>query len=266
MIAIDRERPDATGAVIRPRGNWDVRAEEATESALCDAKDHEARASVYADNKVRPALEELFHGKCAYCGGDIADTDWDVEHFRPKGRVRERPEHPGYYWLAYAWSNLYAACQRCNQHRRDKPTWRSPTEGPVAGKLDQFPLADESTRAMEPGDDLSAEERLLIDPCEDDPENYLGYHPNGQIFAIDSAPRGETSIEVYALRRKRLAKRRRQVWGAAVKLLQTIQRAENAGVNEVAAPVREILEAWKERGEHAGVVRFVEKNRGVLIE
>ena len=148
MIAVDRERRDATGAVIRPRGNWDARAEEATESALRDAKDHEARAGVYADNEVRAALEELFHGKCAYCGGIIGAT-WDVEHFRPKGRVHERPEHPGYYWLAYAWSNLYAACQHCNQHRRDKPTWRNPKEGPAAGKLDQFPLADESVASQQ---------------------------------------------------------------------------------------------------------------------
>ena len=266
MIAVDRERRDATGAVIHPRGNWDARARAATESALHEAKDHDAGAGVYADSEVRAALEELFHGKCAYCGGDITSATWDVEHFRPKGRVHECPEHPGYYWLAYAWSNLYAACQYCNQRRRDKPTWGEPTEGPAAGKLDQFPLADESTRAMEPGDDLSAEDRLLIDPCEDDPENYLGYQPNGQIFAIGSAPRGETSIDVYALHRKRLVDQRREVWGVAVKVLRTIQLAENAGASEIAAPMREALQNWRERGKHAGVVRFVEKNREAVLD
>ena len=136
-----------------------------------------------------------------------------MEHFRPKGRVQERPEHPGYYWLTYAWSNLYAACQYCNQRRRDKPTWEDPTEGPAAGKLDQFPLADESTRAMEPGGDLSAEDRLLIDPCEDGPEDYLGYDPDGGIFAIGGAPKGGTSITVYALGRRRLAARRQKRFG-----------------------------------------------------
>ena len=266
MIAVDRERRDATGGAIHPRRNWDTRARAATVSARYEAKDHDARADVYADSEVRAALEELFHWKCAYCGGDIASATWDVEHFRPKGRVHERPEHPGYYWLTYAWSNLYAACQYCNQHRRDKPTWGEPTEGPAAGKLDQFPLADESTRAMEPEDNLGAEDRLLIDPCEDDPEDYLGYEPNGQIFAIRSAPRGETSIDVYALRRKRLVEQRREVWDEAVELLRVIQRAEDAGVSEVAASARKTLQRWRKRGKHAGVVRFVEKNREVFLD
>ena len=265
MIAVDRERRDPVGVLIRPGANWDARSEKATDSARRDAKDHEARADVYADDEVRAALEELFHGKCAYCGSTAGAT-WDVEHFRPKGRVHERPDHPGYYWLAYAWPNLYAACQPCNQRRRDKPTWGNPTEGPAAGKVDQFPLADESMRAMKPGDDLSAEDRLLIDPCEDDPEGYLAYQPNGQIFARGGAPKGETSIEVYALQRKRLVERRREVWDTAVEHLRLIQSLENAGMNEPAATSRKLLEDAKERGEHAGVVRFVEKNCGVLLE
>ena len=210
-------------------------------------------------------MEKLFDGKCAYCGVDITGADWDVEHFRPKGRVQERSDHPGYYWLTYVWSNLYAACQYCNQRRRDKPTWEDPTVGPSAGKLDQFPLADESTRAMKPGDDLSAENRLLIDPCEDDPEDYLRYEPTGRIFSIDCAPKGQTSIDVYALNRKRLMTRRRKVWGETVRLLKMIQCAENAGESAVAASAKEMLEDRRERGEHAGVVRFVEKNRKTFL-
>ena len=266
MIAVDRERRDATGVAIRPRGDWAARAREATEFALGEATDHEVRADVYAHDEVRAALEELFHGKCAYCGVDITSGPWDVEHFRPKGRVQERSEHPGYYWLAYDWSNLYAACQSCNQRRRDKPTWEDPTEGRTAGKFDQFPLADESTRAMGPTDDLSAEDRLLIDPCEDDPEDYLGYLPTGGIFAIGGAPRGETSIDVYALGRRRLVRPRQKVWGEAVELLKVIRLCENAGESAAAALLREMLEDRSERGEHAGVVRYVEKNRQVFLE
>ena len=265
MIAVDRERCDATGVIIRPAVSWYARAEKATESARRDGEHHEARADVYADDEVRAALEELFRRKCAYCDG-ITGATWDVEHFRPKGRVHQRPDHPGYYWLAYAWHNLYAACQPCNQRRRDKPTWKDPVEGPVAGKADQFPLADESTRAMKPGDDLRAEDRLLLDPCEDDPEEYLAYQPDGQIYSRTGAPRGETSIDVYALRRKRLVGRRREVWDTAVEHLRLIQCLENAGMRERAATWRELFEEAKERGEHAGVVRFVEKNCGMFLE
>ena len=221
---------------------------------------------MYADDGVRAALEELFHGKCAYCELGVAGATWDVEHFRPKGSVQERPGHPGYYWLMYVWSNLYLACQFCNQRRRDKPTWEDPTEGPAAGKLDQFPLDDESTRAMSPDDDLSAEARLLIDPCEDDPEDYFGYEPNGRVFSLGSAPKGETSIGVYALNRKRLVDHRRKVWGETVQLLRAIRHQENDGNNAVAAILREMLEDRIERGEHAGLVRFAEKNSEVFKE
>lgn len=264
MIAVDRERPDATGAVIRPRGNWDARASDATALALEEAGEHDAKAAVYAADAVREALEELFWGKCAYCEVDVTGATWDVEHFRPKGRVQERPDHTGYYWLTYRWENLYPACQFCNQHRRDKPTWGEPATGPAAGKVDQFPLADESTRAMEPGDDLTAEARLLIDPCEDEPENYLAYQPNGRAYGIDDVAKGATSIDVYALNRKRLVERRRKVWGETVKLLETISLVEDVGVS--AAPVRDLLEGRMERGEHAGVARFVARNRGVFLE
>lgn len=266
MIAVHRERHDATGTVIRPKGDWDARSREATKVARREAQDHDARADVYGSDAVRAALEELFQGKCAYCGVDITSGTWDVEHFRPKGRVQERPDHPGYYWLAYEWSNLYAACQPCNQRRRDKPTWGDPTVGPSAGKLDQFPLTDESTRAMVPGDDLDAESRLLIDPCGDDPEDYLRYEADGRIFPVNKAPKGEKSIEVYALNRKRLVTRRQKVWGEAVNFLKLIRLAQSAGDDAAARLARKMLEERMERGEHAGVVRFVEKNRKVFTD
>jgi 5-methylcytosine-specific restriction endonuclease McrA len=79
-----------------------------------------------------------FYGKCAYCEAPIRDYQpGDVEHFRPKAGVSDengqavflfdeegqvqvgadgKPvEHPGYYWLAYEWTNLLPACAKCNQ-------------------------------------------------------------------------------------------------------------------------------------------------------
>ena len=266
MIAVDRARLDEDGVAIRPPGDWEERACEATTTALSEGEGHHANAAVYSHDAVREALADLFHGKCAYCGIDVSGATWDVEHFRPKGRVRERPDHPGYYWLAYKWSNLYPACVYCNQHRLDKPTRSDPTPAVAAGKHDQFPLGDESTRAMKPGDDLSTEDRLLIDPCEDNPEEYLGYAPDGQVFSIGGALKGEKSIVVYALRRRRLAARRRQVWGETLELLKLLRFAENDGNGEAVSIVRRMLNERAEQGEHAGVVRFVERNREALLE
>ena len=210
-------------------------------------------------------MGELFAGKCAYCEIRIQGAEWDVEHFRPKGRVQERPDHPGYYWLAYAWSNLYAACKYCNQRRLDKPTWLEPTTGPLAGKGDQFPLGDESTRAMAPGDDLTVEDRLLIDPCEDDPERYLGYDPVGQIFSIDDDLRGERTISVFALSRRRLRVRRREVIWQTLSILKLVDLAEQSGDSASADLARTMLEALKERGEHGAVSRFVERNESGFL-
>lgn len=113
---------------------------------------------------------------------------------------------------------------------------------------------------------LSAEARLLIDPCQDEPEDYLGYEPTGRIFAIGDAPMGKRSVAVFALFRKALVDERRIVWDDAVRLLRAIRCAERAGVADVAEFLREEFRHRSEQGPYAGVVRFVEKNRDVFLE
>ncbi len=211
MIYIDRDRVDENGVPIRPNDAWFQAAEEATEVALQENGDHDADRDIFAHVEVRKALEKLFYDKCAYCECKIiAGWDWNVEHFRPKGRVAEREDHVGYYWLAYHWDNLYLSCTHCNQRRKDRPRWADPEELPAAGKMDQFPLADEDTRAMSPDDDIYAEHTLLIDPCYDDPESYLMYDPFGQVFPLKDDPYGERTIDVLHLERRRLRDPRRK--------------------------------------------------------
>ena len=153
MIHIDRDRADEQGRPIRPGASWFARAARGRERAAAEAGAHEADPGIYADDWVKAALEELFHRKCAYCEAPIgAEADWNVEHFRPKGRVAERHGHPGYYWLAYEWLNLYPVCEHCNQRRKDRPLWGDLQFAEAGGKQDQFPLEDEATRAMAPGD------------------------------------------------------------------------------------------------------------------
>ena len=164
MIYIDRDSFDENGLAIRPNDDWFNDAAIATEQAIEDGRRHEV-TDLYKHPQVRMALERLFHDKCAYCEWQLTGgADWDIEHFRPKGRVAEREDHPGYYWLAYTWWNLYPSCAHCNQKRKDKARWADPVELPAAGKLDQFPLHDESTRVMSPtnNDHLLGEHTLLI--------------------------------------------------------------------------------------------------------
>ena len=239
MIYIDRYRRDENGNLIRPSAGWRKRSANAIRRAIADGRGHVVNDSIYGSDDVRAALEELFGFKCAYCESILEETGWNVEHFRPKGRVAENRQHPGYYWLAYVWENLYPSCVSCNQRRRDKPIWRDHTAGQTGGKLDQFPLESEKTRVFGPRkgttdgskliDHARAERTLLIDPCWDTPSWYISYGPTGTIFAIDDHCCGNETIKVFNLKRRRLQRRRQLQVQTCVKYLKIVQELEASG-------------------------------------
>lgn len=68
----------------------------------------------YGDDDVVRRLKAIYHCKCAYC--ESFEPDPEVEHFRPKGRVQDVPDHTGYFWLCYEWTNLLPACHDCNKN------------------------------------------------------------------------------------------------------------------------------------------------------
>jgi len=262
MIYVQRVRVDEAGKVIEPNSAWFRLAANATATAIAEKGTHEADKAIYAHNEVRKALERLFYDKCAYCECKMTATaDWDIDHFRPKGRVAEREDHPGYYWLTYVWDNLYPSCQHCNQRRKDQPRWEDTTELPAGGKVDQFPLMDESARAMDPSSDVYAERTLLIDPYLDDPEDYLGYDPTGQIFSLNDNPKGKKTIDVFHLVRRRLRDVRRKkmkIVIGIVKLISNDARVANSGASDELKALLESMRAGEY--EHAGVARYVAKH------
>ncbi|MGD9752053.1 MAG: retron system putative HNH endonuclease [Acidimicrobiia bacterium] len=204
MIHVDRVQHDEAGALVEPASSWRDAAAAKTAEARQQREQHVV-TDLYADDRVRAAIEKVFADKCAYCETQgIAGFPWDVEHFRPKGRVAELAGHHGYYWLAYTWENLYLSCVLCNQRRKDKPRWDDPDAGAAGGKVDQFPVDPESSRAMTPDDDLEHEGRLLLDPCTDDPEEHITFTAKGTAVARNHSVKGETSIRVFVLNRKRL--------------------------------------------------------------
>jgi len=81
-----------------------------------------------------------------------------VDHFRPKNRVKEQKEHPGYWWLALAYSNFRYCCTLCNSLKKDEET------GETHGKSDSFPLFDEAARAFDVANNLALEDPCLLDP------------------------------------------------------------------------------------------------------
>ena len=94
-------------------------------------------SGIYGAKSVKQALQKAQHGKCAFCESKITHIAYgDVEHFRPKAGYRQCPKdplvRPGYYRLAYEWSNLFFCCTLCNQRF----------------KGNHFPLADPARRAQ----------------------------------------------------------------------------------------------------------------------
>lgn len=264
MIYVNRSQSDANGNAIAPNRAWLRRAEVTTKLALKEKKKHSFKTSVYRATQVRIALEELFREKCAYCETLLnPGYSWEVEHFRPKGGVWERPDHPGYYWLAYSWTNLFPSCTFCNQRRKDPPTWGEPIGLPVKGKGTRFPLVSERTRSMSPADDVYKEKTLLIDPTYDDPADYLGFDPSGGIFALEDNAFGNMTIEVFHLNRRRLKKARRNlimqiqlVIGCINQLQLTNQKKHDMK--------REILQLYSgDSNNYAGAVRFYAQSIGI---
>jgi hypothetical protein len=85
-----------------------------------------------------------------------------VDHFRPKGGIREEgcEDHLGYWWLAFDWHNLRYSCTLCNRFSHDEEG------GTSGGKGSRFPLKDERQRCCTPGAYLGDEQPVLLDPTE----------------------------------------------------------------------------------------------------
>ncbi len=160
-------------------------------------RDFEFKSNIYGDKSVKAALVKAQHKKCCFCESKVTHiSPGDVEHFRPKGGFRQKASDPlttpGYYWLAYEWSNLFLSCTLCNQRY----------------KANLFPLAVTRNRARSHKDDVSDERPLFIHPSDDDPEQYIGFRDE-VVYAIDGKRRGKVTIEALGLDRPELEEMRR---------------------------------------------------------
>ena len=156
-------------------------------------------SSIYGHPTVKQALRQAQFGKCAFCESKIGHVAYgDVEHFRPKAGFQQSPSDPltkpGYYWLAYEWSNLLLSCQICNQRY----------------KRNLFPLQAPDDRARSHRDDVDRERPLLIDPSTTDPEPHIAFRCE-VAYAVDDSALGKTTIEALGLNREELSERRMEL-------------------------------------------------------
>lgn len=181
---------------------WLAKAKKATDECR--------QAGSFVDKgNIWSEIKEVFikhqSGKCCYCEKQLeglsGKKDYDVEHFRPKGRVRDwfadkgnalLPDFPGiaasaqaqatgYYLLAYHLRNYAAACSTCNSNLKSDyfPTHLDMVLGDEdASTMDAaelpyliFPLADWGPKP----EDLIQFEGLTALPRvekQDDPRRY----------------------------------------------------------------------------------------------
>lgn len=142
--------------------------------------------------EVKKDLSRFQHGKCCFCErGRDANRESEVEHFRPKLSHDQEPaeNHNGYWWLAYAWENLFFVCSECNSKF----------------KKNFFPLINPKDRAFNKDSDLSRERPYLLNPVLDDPEQFIIYDcTNSKVpvpvsGANDNDGRGKKTIELLGL-------------------------------------------------------------------
>ncbi|OIQ22183.1 MAG: hypothetical protein BM557_02065 [Flavobacterium sp. MedPE-SWcel] len=158
------------------------------------------------------ALKKLFNGKCAYCESKINSQIFD--HFRPKNGTRGlsnefAEEH--YWWLSNEWENFYASCYNCNQY---KAAW--------------FPVIGKRSRVNRPYNDVIREEDyILIDPCNDDPEEHLIFDYKGNVKG--KTERGHYTIELLKLNRPDLVSDRKKV------------------IHEIDSDWQELLKIWGDK-------------------
>jgi uncharacterized protein (TIGR02646 family) len=164
--------------------------------------------AAYKLGSVKGALNDTFHFKCAYCESSFEATQpLDVEHFRPKSGVLVGDDLVWgvYFWLAAKWGNLLPSCTDCNRPRKQNlPDGNEQT----LGKANQFPIASEAKRAAKEGEEKQ-EGRLLVHPSLDDPSKHFVFEPDGIVSWKSS--KGRESIRVYALLRRGLVNRRKEL-------------------------------------------------------
>lgn len=134
--------------------------QEWTDKFLKSGKDRPDN-SKYGHDDIKSVLFTMSHHKCYYCEQVLKGSKQEIDHFI---EVKERKD------LAYAWDNLYLACENCNN------------------KL--------------PNRDIAVTE--VLNPCVDSDEEIMSHltFENEQIIFL--TPKGESSIKKYKLSSEKL--------------------------------------------------------------
>jgi uncharacterized protein (TIGR02646 family) len=237
---IGLRRPQRVPSILSGRGSRETQR-------LCDAFDQgirtfEFNSGIYNAASVKKALAVAQNYKCCYCESKFLHSSYgDIDHFRPKAGVRQQagdPEiQPGYYWLAYDFTNLLFSCEVCNRsHKRTR-----------------FPLKNPIARAHDHHSDLTQETPLLINPMEEDPTQHIGFREEYP-FPIGGSERGKATIECTGLDREPLNEARRDHLGY-IRALWKLSRMNPQDVPEATEAKRYLANLCAESGVFSAAAR-----------
>lgn len=180
----------------------------------------EANEKLWRDDRIRDWLLGQFNNKCWYSEAMDSVSSIHVDHYRPKGRVKQ--EHGaklevGYWWLAFDWSNYRICGQLLN-----------------VKKWDLFPICEGVRCTPNNPVSLELEAPTLIDPLEDD-TRLISYEKDeagciavvaGDVGDLDIV-RAEKTIEILGLNlRPRLNEKRNEFWDKCMMKITEYQHAQ----------------------------------------
>lgn len=184
MISVKKDYQNPPEALKRDNLRWKAKVESCIE-IIGKGEKYEFNESLYG--KAREKLIAQYHGKCAYCESNpIATSSPRVDHYRPK-KI--------YYWLAYEWSNLVPACEKCNGAKSDK--------FPIEGTAFQNPVFDVNYAVLDILEKYYSDEKaLLLNPEIDEVEKHISFDESGRPIGLTE--KGITTIRELNLERLNL--------------------------------------------------------------
>lgn len=180
------------------------------------AGDHAARERIIRANQkhwseLKTWLESLNHQKCWFSDTKDKFSYYEVEHFRPKSKLRRKkrsPKEDGYWWLAFAWRN-FRVCGKVGNIKK--------------GIF--FPLQPNSPISKYKGLSTDNELNTILDPvCKSDTE-LVSFDETGSLVAVSDATSYETSrveetVRLLHLDYPKLVEARKHTWSRCWDLIK----------------------------------------------
>jgi 5-methylcytosine-specific restriction endonuclease McrA len=178
---------------------------------LLEMHAHIVNSSCYRDATLED-LMLLYKNKCAICERDRG-TELQVDHYRPKKTraniTQVQYNQPGYYWLAYEWSNLIPLCSKCNGNKSNK--------FPLTGRNEVNRISSHlNVNAIVGFNSYDAnwlqdyEQPLIINPELDPvPARHFVFHRDGKV--IGRTVQGKETIKICKLNRNDLKRERLKI-------------------------------------------------------